>query len=48
MSAALRDLLALLAEIVIDELIAEQAEALSQIDSLDTLQFVPSDSSTEN
>ena len=48
MNAALRDLLALLAEIVIDELVAEQAQAFSQIDSLDAPQLAPSDSSSEN
>ena len=49
MNAALRDLLALLAEFVIDELVAEQAtSALSQIDSLDAPQLAPSDSSSEN
>lgn len=48
MNAALLDLLALLAEIVIDELVAEQTTAFSQIDSLDAPQLAPSDSSSEN
>ena len=48
MNAALHDLLALLAEIVIDELVAEQATAFSPIDSFDAPQLAPSDSPSEN